>query len=151
MLWIWKYSIQLIVGLGVQDQGLVMEKLQMAARNMVYGEMYRKFYGYNPYLLPGVFEPIVGPLSVAADNAGNQNVPGSLSVGGTIFANGSGITAFSMTVNSNAWNLVTATNGMANFAWRFNVLSNATPVNIWNSNGVAFVYYQYIGSGTILP
>ena len=56
-----------------------------------------------------------------------------------------------LTVNSNAWNLVTATNGMANFAWRFNVLSNATPVNIWNSNGVAFVYYQYIGSGTILP
>jgi hypothetical protein len=56
-----------------------------------------------------------------------------------------------LTVHSNAWNLITATNGMLNFDTRYHVSSNGYPVTIYMSNTVPFIYYETDASGGILP
>jgi hypothetical protein len=57
----------------------------------------------------------------------------------------------SLIINSNAWNLVTATNGAENFATVMTT-SNGVLTFIYCSNGVAFPYFiEQGGSGGIIP
>ena len=82
----------------------------------------------------------------------NVNISNSFGVD-TISIPGSGLTNLyaPLTLHSNVWNLATATNGMLNFDTRFHVSSNGFPVDIYQSNGVPFIYYETSQQGGILP
>jgi hypothetical protein len=97
---------------------------------------------------------------------GNANITNTI-LQGVVNGNGAGLTNLnasqlsgaantftagnSLIINSNAWNLVTATNGAENFSTVMTT-SNGVLTFIYCSNGVAFPYFiEQGGSGGIIP
>jgi hypothetical protein len=97
---------------------------------------------------------------------GNANITNTI-LQGVVNGNGAGLTNLnashlsgtantftagnSLIINSNAWNLVTATNGAKNFSTVMTT-SNGVLTFIYCSNGVAFHYFiEQGGSGGIIP
>jgi hypothetical protein len=85
---------------------------------------------------------------VAVGTGSNNSSNGTLQAAAVVAGSASAATGF--VINSNAWNITTYTNGMANFASSI-VSSNGTPVVIYLSNGVPYIYYLNSSGGGIIP
>ena len=108
-----------------------------AAYQMVFGEFYRKFFGYNPFLIAGIFEPTTSWQSVSADNQGDLNIPGIAYGNGAGLTNviGTNVTGLVLPVNS----FYTITNGI--------IVTNAGVATIITSNSVSAGAFQ-MGNNT---